>query len=364
MSKFPAPKPSVADPDLWRPTWTSGEKRDPSKLWLDKNENGDPALAEIVRHALAAAMPETGASYPDCSNLYRKLAKHTKLPAENLILSAGSDGIIRSVFEAFIEPGDVVIHTQPTFAMYAVYGQMYGAATNPLSYRPSNRGPVLTVENIVESIKTSAPRLVCLPNPDSPTGTYFAAADMRNIIETAGDAGAVMLVDEAYYPFHAETVMPWVTDYPHLVVTRSTGKAWGMAGYRIGYGAASSEMTAILHKVRPMYETNTVAVAVFENMLDHADEMLASVARLEEGKAGFLVAMENLGFTTLQGKGNFLHVNFGSRAPDIHQGLADLVYYRKDFKEPCLRGFSRFSAATPKQFAPLIAKIQAISKKG
>ena len=258
----------------------------------------------------------------------------------------------------------MVIHTQPTFAMYAVYAQMYGAAAKPLSYRPSNRGPVLTVENIIETIKSSAPKLVCLPNPDSPTGTFFAANDMRNIIEAAGYVGAVMLVDEAYYPFHAETVISWVTDYPHLVVTRSTGKAWGMAGYRIGYGAASSEMTVILHKVRPMYETNTVAVAVFEGMLDHVDEMLASVARLEEGKASFLTAMENLGFTTLRGSGNFLHVNFGSKAADIHQGLADLVYYRKDFKESCLRGFSRFSAATPEQFAPLIAEIQAISKKG
>ena len=185
---------------------------------------------------------------------------------------------------------------------------------------------------------------------------------MRAIIEAAGDAGAIMLVDEAYYPFHDETVLPWVAEYDHLVVTRSTGKAWGLAGFRIGYAAASADVATMLHKVRAMYETNTVAVAVFEAMLDHEQDMLASVQRLEDGKALFLEAMRERGFRTLNGKGNFLHVAFGVSAPEVHETLSDMVYYRKDFTEPCLQGFSRFSTTTPELFQPVIDRIRSAAQ--
>ena len=188
--------------------------------------------------------------------------------------------------------------------------------------------------------------------------TFYTPDEMRAIIEAASRRGALILIDEAYYPFHDETVLPWVMDYDHLVVTRSTGKAWGLAGFRIGYCAASAVVTGNLQKVRAMYETNTVAAAVFEAMLDHEAEMQASVDRLERGKSQFLAVMRELGFRILNGKGNFLHVAFGAEASKIHKALDDLVYYRKDFNAPSLSGFSRFSATTPELFDPLIARIK------
>jgi histidinol-phosphate aminotransferase len=358
----PDPRPEVSDPGLWRPDWTTGTERLPAKLWLDKNENSDPAMAAVVRSVFESLPPDVFRTYPESAQLYRKLADHCGLSPENLLLSAGSDGAIRAVFEAYVAPGDGVIHTVPTFAMYAVYSRMYGAKVRPLEYRPSNAGPVLAVDDFVAAIDESGPKLVSLANPDSPTGTTFSPAEMRAIIAAAGRAGALMLIDEAYYPFHAETVLPWVNDYDHLVVTRSTGKAWGLAGFRIGYAAAAPGVAKILHKVRAMYETNSVAVAVFERMLDFEDEMRASVARLEAGKRGFLDAMRALGFRTLDGKGNFLHVAFGIHADAVHAALDDLVYYRKDFNEPCLKGFSRFSATTPELFQPIIQRIEKVVK--
>jgi histidinol-phosphate aminotransferase len=359
-SKLPEPRSAIADPELIRPDWTLADSRDRRLLWLDKNENSDPTLAGIVADVLASIPRDTLQSYPDSAPLYRKLARHIGTEPDNLLLSAGSDGAIRAVFEAFIEPGDIVIHTQPTFAMYAVYSRIYGAEARPLAYRPSNAGPALECDDVVHAINTLSPKLVCLPNPDSPTGTVFAPNQIRRIIEAAGSAGALMLVDEAYYPFHDETVLPWIADYPHLVVTRSTGKAWGLAGFRIGYAVASPELAKLLHKVRAMYETNTLAIAVFERMLDHENEMWASVERLNKGKAYFLGQMEALGFRVLRGAGNFLHVAFGAKANEIHDELANVVYYRKDFNAACLKGFSRFSATTRELFEPVVDRIRKV----
>ena len=246
----PQPRPAVADQNLTRPDWTSGERRDPDRLWLDKNENADPELARLVTRIVAVMPPDICYSYPDHAPLYRKLAKWLDLKPENLLLAAGSDGLIRAVFEAFISPGDAVIHTAPTFAMYFVYSKMYGAQEVAITHEASDNGPLLTATRLVSAIETAKPRAVFLPNPDSPTGVVFSLKDMRAIIEAAGRVGAVMLVDEAYHPFHPETCLPWVMEYPHLLVTRSTGKAWGLAGFRIGYGAASKDLATILHKVR------------------------------------------------------------------------------------------------------------------
>ena len=359
-SRPPQPRAPVADPNLTRPDWTGGEPRDPVKLWLDKNENADPGMAAVVARVVLEIPPETFRTYPESGPLYRKLAAHLGVAPENLLLAAGSDGAIRSAFEAYISPGDLVIHTQPTFAMYAVYSRMYGADARTIQYRPSNDGPMLHAESMIDAIRDGKPRLVCLPNPDSPTGTVFAPGELRVIIEAAGEAGTLMLIDEAYYPFYEETALPWIKDYGHLIITRSTGKAWGMAGLRIGFAAADPEVAAILHKVRPMYEANTVAVAVFERMLDHVDAMEASVKRLQKGKAAFLSAMRELGLRTLTGHGNFLHVAFGVHADRVHQALADLVYYRRDHSDPCLAGFSRFSATTPEHFQPVIDRIRAV----
>jgi histidinol-phosphate aminotransferase len=354
---IPSARSQVAEPGLTRPDWVRNVSRDPKLLWLDKNENTDPEHLAAIVEVLSGIDPLTYTTYPEAPELYAKLARYLGVMPEQLIVAAGSDGIIRSVYESFVAPGDTVITPVPTFAMYDVYCRIYGARKVGLQYRPSNAGPVLTADEIIDAIRHEAPRMVCLPNPDSPTGTVFSLEEMRGIIKAAGEAGAVMLVDEAYFPFHAESVLPLVAEFPHLVLARSTAKAWGLAGLRIGYAVTSPEMATILHKVKPMYECSTFGMVGLSHFLDRPELMEKTVARLEAGKNHFLNVMEGLGFRVLRGKGNFLHVAFGIKADAVHRALADVCYYRKDFNEPCLKGFSRFSSTTIERFAPVIDAI-------
>lgn len=359
----PDPRPPIADPNLTRPDWTTPDARDAAHLWLDRNENTDPGLEALVAGIVRDLPPETFRIYPNYAPTYAKLARHLGIPAENLVMAGGSDGIIRLVFDAYVSPGDRIVHTDPTFGMYPVYCQMYGASTMPASYRRSDAGPVLDIGDMIETIRTTAPRIVCLPNPDSPTGTVVSRADLRAVVEAAGEAGSLMLIDEAYYPFHPETALPWIAEYGHLVVMRSTSKAWGMAGLRLGFAAASTDVVPYLHKVRPNYGVTTPAVAVLDRLLDRYTEIEAAVARLNAGKAAFVEAMTELGLTTLPGHGNFLHVAFGAHADAVHAVLADLVMYRCDFAVPCLKGFSRFTSTTAERFAPVSERIASVVRR-
>lgn len=350
----PTPRESILDPLLTRPDWTVGVPRNPKLLWLDKNENTDPEFAEVTTRVFNEVVRSSLAIYPETAPLYHKLGAFLGVGPEQLLLTPGSDGAIRAVFQAFINPGDLVLHTCPTFSMYPVYARMYGARTLSLPYEASPSGPTLSAETVLSAIRQAQPKLVCLPNPDSPTGTVFEPETLKSIIETAGEEGALILVDEAYYPFYDQTALPLIEEFPHLVIARTFAKAWGLAGLRIGYAAACSEVIRLLHKVRPMYEVNTLASAVIERMLDFSHEVQASVRRLNVGRDAFLAGIKDLGLRTFCGKGNFLHVAFGPYASAVHSALQDLVLYRKDFNEPCLKGFSRFTSTTIQRFQPVI----------
>ena len=356
-----SPRAAIADEKLVRPNWVVGQPRAADKLWLDKNENLDPILSAFIHEAITLLPPEAATVCPDVGPLYAKLGKVLSLPPTQLMMTSGSDAAIASVFQAFVSPGDTVMRTNPTFAMYGVYAQIFGADEVLIDYQPSDAGPVLDVDAAISAIERHGPKLVCLPNPDSPTGTVLPAEWLNSIAAACGRLGAVMLIDEAYYPFYEETSLPLLDDHSNVVVVRSTSKSWGLAGIRVGYCVAGAELVTLLHKVKPMYEIGAFAAALFLRLLDHTDEMNTSVQRLLAGKAAFARAMRDMAFKTLPTQGNFQHVAFGARSDAVHAALADLVLYRRDFTEPCLAGFSRFSATTTDGFKPVIDRIAEVA---
>lgn len=347
-----------------RHDWISSGHRDPSLLWLDKNENTDPILQSVVRKVLAEMNPLAVATYPEATPFYYKLAEYLAVNPRSLVLGQGSDGVIGVVFRAFIKPGDVVLLTQPTYAMYQVYADMSGAKTVALDYLTGENGPLLKPEAIIEKIRQERPKLICLPNPDSPTGTVIEPDALRGIILSALEVGSLILVDEAYYPFYAHTVVPWIAEFPNLIVVRTFSKAWGLTGTRLGYGIASPDVIAMLQRFRPNYEANTVALAMALRMISDFDhEMRASVKRLNQGRDEFLFAMKELGLRTLESQGSFCHVAFGSSADRVHANLSNIVLYRQDFSAPCLKGFSRFSSTTSELFIPVINRIRDVVRQ-
>ncbi|GEO82175.1 pyridoxal phosphate-dependent aminotransferase [Pararhodospirillum oryzae] len=346
-------RPALHDERLQRPDWTRPAGRD-GRLRLDKNENTDLALRVLIGNLLAALPPEAALDYPDAAPVYAKLAAHLGLSPSALLFTAGSDGAIRTAYEAFLEPGDTVLMTAPSFAMYPVYARMFGARIVAVDYQP---GPLLGMEKLLAAVAEHHPRLVCLPNPDSPTGSVLSLDALDVLAQAVGREGGALLVDEAYHPFCKITALPLIDRHPHLMVARTFAKAWGLAGARIGCLVATPTTTALLHKLRPMYEVNAVGLALLDRLLDHADTVMAAVDRILDGKAWFLDQMAGRGFPVLRGEGNFLHVAFGDQAPRVHAALADKVLYRPDFSEPCLAGFSRFTAAPQSVLEPVASLV-------
>jgi histidinol-phosphate aminotransferase len=359
MSQRPLPRTTLAS-TIVRPSREESENRPDELLWLDKNENSDPIYINIIKELLTDLPAKALFGYPDCHALYQKLACYLDQPIKHLMVAGGSDGVIRAVHETFIAPGDKIIYTMPTFAMYSLYAQIYGAQAIELHYRPSPQGPVLAAETIIQAIHQEQPKLVCIPNPNSPTGTVFSPEELIAIMDVTHAIGAVLLIDEAYHPFYSKTVIDMVHRYPHLIVARTFSKGWGCAGIRIGYGIACKQLTSELQKVRPMYEAGALSIILAERILDYAEEMLASVERLNQGKKYFVNEMAKLKCKTFPTEGNFLHVHFDKHASAIHEVLKNKMLYRKDFAHESLRGFSRLTTTIEDIFVPIVQEIKQI----
>lgn len=140
-------------------------------------------------------------------------------------------------------------------------------------------------------------------------------------------------------------------------MTRSTGKAWGLAGLRVGFGIGSPELIQKLQTIRSMYECNSVAAYVFNKMISQYGVVKASVERLKAGLTWFESAMIERGFETIPPAANFIHVAFGERESQIAENLSNLIYYRRETPHPSLAGYSRFSATTEEQFRKIVEVI-------
>ena len=343
----------ILNKSLSRPDWKKQFHRSQDLLWLDKNECINPEMNDLVKKILHDISDDAVYSYPQLDTLYKKIAKLDSINSENLLITSGSDGAIRACFEISIKAGDKILLTKPTFAMYEVYAKIYGADINFIEYEKSLNGPYLDLSKIIDVLNNLKPKLFCLPNPNSPTGTIFSETEIENILITSEKNGTLVLIDEAYYPIYPKTATKFICKFKNLVIVRSFSKAWGAAGLRVGYAISNKMLVEFMHKQKPMYEIGNVSAKTVEKLLDFENEMKLSIKKLEEGKSYFQDRMKFLGFKTYKSYGNFFHINFNDYTSKVHKVLKNRIYYRESFDLDCLKGYSRFTSTTLEKFIPI-----------
>lgn len=347
--------------EIARPSWHEKKTdRNLGKICLDKNENNDENLKNLYKKTFNKFFLSSVSNYPNLHDCYNAIAKLNKVPIDNILVGAGSDGIIRSVFETFVEKGDLILKTSPTFQMYDVYSKIYQAKTINIQYVNKNNHISFDFGKFINTIKNNKIKLVCLPNPDSPTGTIISKNKMKILLDEAKKKNTIVLIDEAYFPFYNVSAIQFIKRYKNLVISRTFAKAWGLAGLRIGYGIANKELIKYMNKVKSMYEVNTFAAHLIPHLLLKNKNVINSVKSLNNSKKFFLKELNNMGFTTLKSHGNFCHVKFGNKSQKIHSALKKKVLYKENFSEDCLQGYSRFSLTNQKNFKKIISIISKI----
>lgn len=255
------------------PAWQS-ETENSGLIRLDSNENPfgpSPLALEAMRAALASSH-----LYPDDDSgaLRRKIAAHHDLPVEQVLVTAGSSGLLTLLCRALLGPGMNAVTSERTFI---VYGLEVRAAGGQLIQTPT-RDDGFDPQALLDAIDANT-RMVLLANPNNPTGTMLDAAEVDEFLSRVPDH-VVVVMDEAYYEFAAHFAALRGVTYSKsvdqvkrgagVVVLRSFSKAHGLAGLRIGYGIGPAELLGYCARMRDIYSVSSVAqAAALAAMDDH-----------------------------------------------------------------------------------------------
>jgi histidinol-phosphate aminotransferase len=313
---------------------------------MDRNERLSPLPGWLIDELRAGIESNMLTSYPMLDDLYEELAQILGIARDRLLLTAGSDAGFRAIYHAYARPGDRAVMLDPSYAMYPIYARMFGA--EPVQV-PFAADLTLDAEALLDAI-TSSVRLVLLANPNQPTGTRLSENILQAVLARASECGALVVVDEAYFPFSSSTVMPWLVEQQQLVVTRTFSKAWGLAGARVGFAAAHPEVIANLYKVRSAYDVNAVAATFARTLLAHPEVAAGYVSEVDAGRQVVSERALRLGLEPLPGETNFQLIRVSSRIhpATLVERLRERGYLiRGPFTAPCLRDCVRITLGPP-----------------
>jgi histidinol-phosphate aminotransferase len=324
------------------------------KLRLDFNEN-PIGCSPAVRRALAKLTSATISAYPEQETVRRKVARHFGVDAAELLLSNGTDEALSLVVNTFVDAGDTVLLVEPTYAMYRFYSELAGARIAAPRYDAQMQFPW---EGVLAALREN-PRVLFLPNPNSPIGSLLSRDELQRLIEAA--PGTMIVVDEAYFEFSGVTVIPWIQRYENLIVTRTFSKTAGLAGLRVGCIFVHRELAALMRKAQSPYPVNAAALAAAEAAIADRAFIKRTIRDVKEGKKEIAAGLDKLSVRHFPSAGNFVLVHFGERAKEIVGALARkgiLVRDRSsDFNG---EGYVRITLGTLAQTRRLLRELKAI----
>lgn len=293
MSRFPR--------DDYRALELYDPGRRPVEVDLSDNTNrwgAHPAALAAVRAADDDALTRYPALYAD--DLKRAIARRYGVPFESITTGCGSDDVLDSAFRAAGPEGGTVRYAGPTFSMVDTFARMNGRAGVEIPWSRALAEPTALLED--------DPVLVYVCRPNNPSGDVAPRDWVDALLEAAGGArGPLVVLDEAYADFADETLVREAPERPNLLVTRTLSKAFGLAGFRVGFAVGTPEVAREVEKSRGPYKVSRLAERAAVAALDDAGGWAARTIReCRENRARLFAELGARGLAPLPSAANFL----------------------------------------------------------
>lgn len=345
--------------------YVPGEQpRDRRYVKLNTNENPyppSPRTLEVIR----AAASESLRLYPDpmCLDLRRAIARRYGTTVERVFVGNGSDEILAFAFGAFFESRGAsaepntaaapVLFPDISYSFYPVYAKLWD-----IPFQTPKVADDFSIR-IEDYLGPSGG--VVFPNPNAPTGRAISRADVQRIVAVQAERNRVVLVDEAYVDFGAESAVADTAAYPNLLTVHTLSKSRSLAGLRVGYAIGSEELIEGLNRVKDSFNSYTLdrcALAGAAAAIDdrgYYDEVNARVTATRERCAA---ALTRLGFEGPPSAANFLFVRHPRFAgAELFQALRDRGILVRHFSKPRIEEYLRISVGTDEEMDTLIAAL-------
>lgn len=316
-------------------------------LRMMSNENPLPPSERVLR-AMREASSRSNL-YPHSGyELRKRVAEPWGLGPENVILGNGSTEIIDIILRTFLTPGDEVIISVPTFAMYERRTRVNGGKPALVAMTEDYQ---LDVERILSAI-SALTKLIFICSPNNPTGNRIPDGDVKTVLAT----GVPTAIDEAYYELEVDgrSMAPLIKEYPNAIVTRTLSKAYGLAGLRVGYAFANPSLITYLSRVKMPWNVSLIALEAGLAAIEDEADLARKKEIIIAGRDYLRSELNKIeGLHAFSSEGNFVLIDAtdtGYSSEEIVQGILEQgIFVRPMSPHGLRRGFVRVTVGTPEQ---------------
>lgn len=329
------------------------QRGEPFLARLGANESAF-GISELARQALHDHIGTSGCSWygdPENHDLRSLLAERHGVGMNNICVDAGIDALLGLSVRMLLEPGASVVTSMGAYPTFNYHVSGFGGQLHTVPYRDYHEDP----QALLDQAARCKARLVYLSNPDNPMGTCLSSDIVQDMIDNLPEH-CLLLLDEAYVEFmHEQTAAPLDMDHPRLIRFRTFSKAYGLAGMRIGYALANSDIISGFDRVRNHFAVNRLAqIAALASLQD--TRMLPRVRKqVSEGRQRIHQLADDLQLRALPSSTNFVALDMGTsdKADQLLQQLDDeRIFLRKPRNAPLDR-FLRIGVGTEQEHARL-----------
>lgn len=318
---------------------------------LGSNEN-PMGVSPAVMTAMQAAITTTGI-YPDanCSQLRQALSEQLQIPKKRFVFGNGSEDLISIISRVFLDHGDEVITTLPSFGLHIIYPEAVGATVIAV---PVTADAKFDTRNMISAINHRT-RLIMFASPSNPVGCIMPPDELQQLLD-AMPAHCLMIFDEAYFEYAQASGLPY-GDYLQLlersgkpyILLRTFSKAYSLAGLRVGYGVVSDVVFAdLINRVRTPFNVNAVAQAAAVAALADTEHLQVCMAHINRERTRMSGILAGVGIHVNPSYGNFLFVPVQQDAGLFAEALLAQGIIVKAWKEKGYNDYIRVSiGSTP-----------------
>lgn len=289
-----------------------------SVTYLASNEN-PMGCSPLVAEALIDAASESH-RYPDGSGLLLKgaIASKFKLNNDQVMLGNGSNEILDSIAKAYLGPGDELLVSDHSFAMYPIFAKCVGASVRSVAMRDW-----FVDLDAMKSAVSEKTRVIFIANANNPTATMLSADAIESFVR-ALPSDILIVIDEAYIEFADagyQNALSLISQYVNVFVCRTFSKAYGLAGFRVGYGLGHAGIVSTLEKICQPFNVNLFAQKAAVAALNDETFLASTVEnnRVERNRLESFFTERNINF--LPSQTNFVAICLPGRALGLYQFL-------------------------------------------
>ena len=334
--------------------YVPGEQpQDRAYVKLNTNESPYPPPPGVA-WALGGPEVEDLRLYPDpaAKALKAALARQYGVGEDQVFGGNGSDEVLDFAFLAYATDGRGVAFPDITYGFYPVFAALHRVEARAIPLREGFR---LAVEDYALLSRT-----IVIANPNAPTGLALHRDEVEQVVRTNPDS--VVVIDEAYVDFGAESAVPLVARYENLLVVQTFSKSRSMAGARLGYAigcpALIRDLATIQFSTNP-YNVSRTALRAGEQALAEQAYFDDNCRKIQETRAYTKAALEALGFFCTDSRANFLFARHPRLAGEaLYRGLKERGVLVRWFDSPRIRDFNRITIGTRPQMDLLLEKVR------